>query len=177
VLGFLRFSTTSGDQKAGSVFHDFDPARFINTDPRGWEKVSKMLFSADWFEPEDRQVMLSGKIASGTAGAFCDFIEMHAELPDVDAILRNPTSGTVPTEPSVLWVLSSAIAARCRNATGKLVEAAATYAQRLDREFQAAMMLDIVIAGGPKVHALPVVHKWTVENEHLNPELKKRRSA
>jgi hypothetical protein len=146
-----------------ALLHDFDPSREINTDPRGWERISNIMDSI----PERlQQEVFGGTVHEAAAGQFIDYLALCSRLPDPDEVLKHPDTATIPTEASVRWALSGAIVERCRKADHKTVEAAATYTGRLPAEIGAKMFIDMT-ALQPQVATMPQLKEFAAKHPDI----------
>jgi hypothetical protein len=102
------------------LLHKFDASsqeRAFPT-PRSWKFVSDVLGNC----PERLLVQIvSGFVGQGPAAEFTAFHRMYHELPDVDALLKDPSGFKVPVDPAILWALSGALVERCKGAGPKLL--------------------------------------------------------
>ena len=80
-----------------------------------------------------------GTVGSGAGAEFAAFVQVWRELPNPDSVLMNPGTADVPSEPSVLYALSAALA---RKATDQTAGALVEYANRLPREFSVLLIRD-----------------------------------
>jgi hypothetical protein len=122
--------------------HKFDAsvgARAFPT-PRSWAFVSRVLAVAT---DDTLYDLVSGCIGQGTASEFVAFAKVYRSLPDVDAILKSPQSAPVPSEPDVLYAVTSAVVEKVRGAKGSNCQAAVTYAGRLPKEFGILLFRDL----------------------------------
>lgn len=110
----------------------FDPSRQRNTDPRGWERASHVLT----FCPEDlKQQVLSGIVNDGPAAEFITFELLYKNLPDLDKVIAAPATSTVPSEPSVLFALATALAEKTKGAKKDRLASIMKYISRMPTEF------------------------------------------
>lgn len=110
VVGFLnlRGRTNPEDQ----LFNKFTAtADIVNCpSPRTWEHVSQIL---DMDLPEVvTDELLTGAVGEAAAREFCGFLKLSRDLPSPDAVIVDPTKARIPQNPSSLYALSSALAAR-----------------------------------------------------------------
>ncbi|WP_225784543.1 AAA family ATPase [Xenophilus sp. Marseille-Q4582] len=100
--------------------------------PRTWEMADRLLKIMEEKNPLLRST-LGGVVTDGIASEFMSFLEVHTRLPTFDAILRAPLTTEVPQEPSVLYALSGAIAARMDKSN---FDNAMKFVLRMPPEFQ-----------------------------------------
>ena len=155
IRSFLRFKP--------EMLHQFDPARELNADPRGWERLSHIYRAIpDALQNE----VFAGTVGQAPAGAFLDYVQLYAKLPDPDAILANPNGSSVPTESSVCWALIGSLVTRCSKAAITVVQAAAVYFSRMKPEFAVAGIVDLAQVQ-PQAITLPEVRQWMASHPHL----------
>jgi hypothetical protein len=108
--------------------------------PRSWEKASKIFRVT----PQRLlQRVLSGCVGEGPSAEFCAFLTMYQQLPDVDAVLANPTTHPLPKEPAVLFALIGALTEKCRN-DKSLTPAYSKVGQRMPNEFGVLSLRDVL---------------------------------
>ena len=90
VISFIRFRP--------ALLHDYDPQRDQNATPRSWvEGVSDVLGTV----PADAEFeSFKGAVGEGSAAEFVGFLRIFRKLPNPDAVLMNPTTADVPTDPA-----------------------------------------------------------------------------
>lgn len=122
VIAFIRFRP--------NLLHDFDPQRDSNPTPRSWvEGVSDVLGVV----PYDAEYeCFKGAVGEGAAAEFVGFMRIYRKLPNPDAIIMNPTTADVPSDPATLYALSGALAER---ATEGNFDRICTYLDRMPPEF------------------------------------------
>ena len=132
VIAFLRFRPT--------LMFQFDPT--INqraaATPRSWQFVSEVLRVTP---PSLLHQVCAGCVGDGPASEFISFLKMYQQLPDVDAVLANPSTAPVPREPAVIYSLISAMVERCRSKVAPVANFV-RYSQRLPGEFAAFAIRD-----------------------------------
>ncbi|QEL16850.1 AAA family ATPase [Limnoglobus roseus] len=143
-----------------ALLSQFDPAaspRAFPT-PRSWAFVSDVLAGT----PADLlHRVVAGCVGDGPAAEFVGFLQLYRELPDLDAIGRQPETTAVPREPAVLYALVGAIAEKCK-ADAAPVHGLVQYALRLPDEF-ALLALRDVLAVKPKLASLSIVQQWIAQ--------------
>lgn len=149
VRAFLRF-------RPGLLFQ-FDAStnpRAFPT-PRSWQFVSDVLAKTplNLLHP-----VITGCVGEGAAVEFLGFVRLYRELPDLDAVLRDPDHAPVPREPAVLYALVRALVELCRSDRAPLSEFV-RYASRLPDEFGLLAMRD-ALAVNRKLVSLPTVQQW-----------------
>ena len=155
VRAFVRFRP--------ALLFQFDPAsnpRAFPT-PRSWQFVSEVLATA---APELLHAVVAGCVGDGPAAEFVGFLRLYRELPDLDAVLRDPDHAPVPREPAVLYALVGALVELCRADRAPLT-AFVRYANRLPDEFGLLAMRDALAVNRTLV-GLPAVQEWIARARH-----------
>lgn len=83
-----------------------------------------------------------GAVGEAFAAEYTAFLKLYKQLPSVDSILMNPDKAEVPTEPSVQYALSMAIASKMSDVN---IDAAIRYINRLPVEISVACIKDAVV--------------------------------
>jgi hypothetical protein len=148
-----------------ALLFQFDPAAGARSfpTPRSWEFVSQVLpqTPADLLHP-----VLAGCVGEGPAAEFTAFVRLYQQLPDPAAVLANPQSAPVPTEPAVLYAPCGALTECCRKADVTRLGQFATYVARLPAEFGVLAMRDGA-ALNPTLPAVPQAQAWIRTHRHL----------
>ena len=105
--------------------------------PRQWETVASFLDAPE----RVRHSLISGAIGADVAGEFAAFCEMFRTLPPLRDILADPDHAPIPSDPSGLYAVTTAVA---RAATHQNVAQAFAYLRRLPAEFSAMGIIDAV---------------------------------
>jgi len=157
VISFVRWKETA-------YLLDFRPEsgdRAFAT-PRSWHMASDILKTC----PDDLLVQaLGGVVGVGKAAELVAHRALRAKLPDVDDILANPTTASVPgREASVIYSLIGALADRLRK-NPKLAKPYVVYARRLPDEFGvvAAKQMTPQAMGAVVLDAGKLWEQWMAE--------------
>ena len=101
---------------------DFDPARPGNAfaSPRSWEFLSTALKSlqASGVGGEVLAAAIAGCVGEGVGAEFSTFLRVYDKLPDVAAMLKNPTKAKIPEDASIRYAIMAAAVDIYRNDTG-----------------------------------------------------------
>jgi hypothetical protein len=153
VVSFLRFKP--------DLLHDFDPQRDKNPTPRSWvEGVSPVLGAVP---AEAEYECIKGAVGEGAAAVFVGYLKVFRKLPNPDAILLNPTSGEVPSDPATLYALAGAIAQR---ATESNMERVCTYAERMPAEFS-VLTVSYACRRNPDLANTQAFVKWSINHQEV----------
>jgi hypothetical protein len=130
--------------------------------PRTWEYVNEIIAS----EPDDDLLMplVAGAIGDELAASFLGFRTVAGELPDLDAIMEGSCSD-VPSEPSALHVLSTALTMRVNeNTSSKKLANLITYTLKMPGEFAVMIVEDL----RSRSIELDHVESWTLWMRQFN---------
>jgi hypothetical protein len=153
VVAFIRFRP--------HLLHDFDPQRDVNPTPRSWvEGVSAVLGKVP---AEAEYECFKGAVGEGAAAEFVGFVRIYRKLPNPDAILMNPDTADVPTDPATLYALSGAIAER---ATEGNLERMVTYTSRMPAEF-AVLSMSMAVRRDTDLTNTAAFTKWALAHQDV----------
>jgi len=137
LIAFLRFRP--------ELLHRFEPSMDVVNSPcpRTWAYVGKMLSAG--IPNGLEHPCIKGAVGEAGATEFVSFLRLWRELPSPDAVLLDPASARMPTEPSALYAITVALAKRASATNfGRI----AKYAMRLNDaghgEFAALLLRDCV---------------------------------
>lgn len=121
LIAFHRF-------RGHDLLNKFDPTQDLRNSPssRTWANLGKIYNTNP--SRDLRMPLFTGAVGEGAAGEFCAFLSTWEDTPDTDALVQNPNSAPIPTEPSILWALTTKLAAEARLST---IGAICTYFSRL----------------------------------------------
>jgi hypothetical protein len=149
VIGFLRFKP--------ELLH-----QFVKTDrafpcPRTWEFISHIVKEAP--DPSVEHALFEGTIGKGAAAEFSAFIRLYRELPNIDAIIKDPAKAPLPKggDISVYYAVAAALG---RRADIKNFGAIVTYLERFpDVEFNVMAIRD-AMRRNAELRSLPAFTTW-----------------
>jgi MoxR-like ATPase len=153
VIAFIRFRPQL------LSLYDKDAHAFAS--PRSWEFVSKILKSAP--DPYIEHELFSGAVGNPAATEFSGFLRMFRELPNIDAILLNPTSEPVPDAAAAQYAVASALAHR---ATDTNFDRICLYLDRMPTEFRVLCVRDATLRE-PSIKYTAGYTKWAIQNHHV----------
>lgn len=133
--------------------------------PRTWHFVSDLM----WKGMPDHLMgpLVSGCVGEGAAAEFVSFAQVWQHMPDLDVMISNPGTCTVPTEPSLCYAVGGALADKARTGDAKTRAAAGHIASRFSREFAAVIIRDLTAACGVEMLKVPQVRDWMSKNRSL----------
>lgn len=153
VIAFIRFRP--------GLLHDYDANRDGNPTPRSWvEGVSDVLGTVP---PEAEYECFKGAVGEGAAAEFYGFMRIWRKLPNPDAILLNPTTADVPTDPATLYALSGSLAQRLTVAN---FDRAAQYAERMPAEFS-VLMVSLALKRDTSLSSTQAFIQWSVRHQDV----------
>lgn len=153
VVSFIRFRP--------NLLHDFDPQRDQNATPRAWvEGVSDVLGTVP---AEAEFESFKGAVGEGAAAEFVGFVRIFRKLPNPDAILLNPSTSDVPSDPATLYALSGALAQR---ATEGNFERVCTYSERMPPEFS-VLTVSYAARRNPDLANTQAFTQWSINHQNV----------
>lgn len=158
---FLRFrGEATADGKPGLIHGAPLPGEKAFPSPRSWEKVARMVH----LPAPQRSRLGRGTVGSAANIEWESFLRTYAAIAGLMAdIMARPASADVPSEPSLQYAVSSAIA---RKADFSTWQAVMTYAARLPVEFGIVTVLDAV-RRDPRLKATAEYGAWAVANQDV----------
>lgn len=168
VLAFLRFKPSALNEmdETGDKKRDKEAAQRLKdaqafATPRTWEYVSRMITQG---VPEDIQLeTLGGLVGAGAAAEFIGYMKVYQGMPNLDALLMNPTKARVPEEPAVLYALATGLAVK---ATEDNFDRVLKYADRMQPEFQILLVKDAVTRSTKLANTKPF-NEWSFKNANV----------
>lgn len=153
VVSFIRFRP--------GLLHDFDAQRDQNATPRSWvEGVSDVLGTVP---AEAEFECFKGAVGEGAAAEFVGFMRIFRKLPNPDAILLNPQTSDVPSDPATLYALSGALAQRATEAN---FERVCQYVERMPPEFS-VLTVSFAARKNPDLANTQAFTKWSVAHQDV----------
>lgn len=153
VIAFVRFRA--------NLLHAHDPKSHAYPTPRSYEFISKIVAAhpGNGIEHE----LYKGAIGEPAAVEFSAFLRLYRELPDIDALLLNPTAADVPSQPATLYAISSALA---RRASGQNLRRVIQYLDRIPMEY-AVMSIKDALLKTPTLQSTPDFTKWAINHQEV----------
>ena len=165
VLGFIRFrpmllnefEQRSESKEEKTRLQKLRDAQAFAT-PRSWEFLSRVVNRKPSQDVEYE--LYSGIVGEGCAAEFMGYLKYYRDLPNLDALLMNPKSAKVPTEPATLYALSTGLATK---ASPDNMERVVDYALRMPAEFQVLMMKDAIVRDNQLTNT-KAFNNWAIKN-------------
>jgi hypothetical protein len=142
------------------LLNTFDPSKgdVAFATPRSWAKVCSIVSAK---VPLDvRYPLIAGTIGEGPAAELEAFMRTWESMPNIDALLLNPSEATVPDDPATLFAVTAALAQRAEKGN---FDSICTYAQRLPQEYAMRLVSDSV-KRKPEVQITKAFNKFAVAN-------------
>jgi hypothetical protein len=153
VIAFTRFRP--------HLLHDFDPQRDVNPTPRSWvEGVSAIIGHVP---PEAEYECFKGAIGEGAAAEFVGFVRIFRKLPNLDAVLMNPDTAEVPSDPATLYAISGGLAERATEAN---LERVVTYTSRMPAEFS-VLSISYAVRKTPALANTAAFTRWALAHQSV----------
>lgn len=153
VISFIRFKS--------ALLHDFDAQRDKNPTPRSWcEGVSPAI---DVVPKAAEYDTFKGAVGEGPAAEFTGFLKIARKLPNPDAILLNPQTAEVPTDPATLFALSGSLAQRASTSN---FERVCQYIERMPPEFS-VLTVSMALRHDKALHNTAAFGNWVVKHHDV----------
>jgi hypothetical protein len=152
VIAFIRFRP--------ELLSSFDRDANAFPSPRSWEFVSRILNSGP--DPSTEHELFAGAVGAGPATEFSAFMRTFRDLPNIDAILLNPTQEPVPENAAAQYAVACALA-RC--ASDSNFDRICLYLRRLSTEFRVLCVRDATLRE-PAIRSTTGFVRFAVENHH-----------
>ena len=95
--------------------------------PRAWEKVSKVTYLKR--SKKQYSILVSGIVGEDVACEYVGFLDIAANLPDLDDLIKNPKKGKIPEQLGALYAVVSGLAYK---ATAQNFQNIITYLNRIE---------------------------------------------
>jgi MoxR-like ATPase len=129
--------------------------------PRNLEVVGEMI--ANGIDNSLRLPMFASRLGRAAATELMAFLDLYAELPNVDSIVLNPDTATVPDNPSSKYALSGALAEKSNDQNfGAVMQ----YMDRMPSEYMVCY-LKTISARKPKLQNTSAFIKWVTANQDV----------
>lgn len=151
LIGFIRFRPTLLNKP------DYKENAFPT--PRSWAMLDRKLAGMSQ-DKESQVVGAAAIVGEGAAGEFITYRDVETQMPDINDILMNPGTASVPKDSSVIFAVSGALASRADSTTAAAI---VKYAQRLPPEYQLITIRDC-LQKDRNLLTNPDVQKWAAAN-------------
>lgn len=137
----------------------FDPKPLASPTPRSWEILSNTL--ATGLDKEIELPAICGIVGRVIGTEFYAFLKVWRQIPNPDQIFNDPTGADVPSEPSALYALATALG---NKVTGDNFDRVTAYAKRLPPEFGELLVQESVRMCPDATHTRAYV-EWVAKKE------------
>ena len=145
-----------------NLLSDFNPDEYAFPTPRAWSLVSKKLQKTN--TAKDRMFYsVSALVGDGAAGEFVAFKEISDELPDIDAIIADPTKYKRNDNPALLYALANAIAVRAEDSK---MDNIMKLSDKLVIEYQVVLVRGC-LARDRDLKSHPAIRNWINKNANV----------
>ena len=154
LISFLRYRP--------GLLYDFNPESYAFPTPRSWSFVDKRLKLPK--VDEDRLFYgVSSLVGDGPAGEYMAFRQICTSLPDIDALIANPSTYKKDDNPAVLYALTGALAAQaCDTKITNIVKVI----EKLPVEFQVVGIKSSLGVDSTLIHNA-AIKSWVSKNSNV----------
>lgn len=145
-----------------NLLSDFNPDEYAFPTPRAWSLVSKKLQKTNTVR-ERMFYSVSALVGDGAAGEFVAFKEISDDLPDIDAIIADPTKYKRNDNPALLYALANAIAVRAEEPK---MDNIMKLADKLVIEYQVVLVRGC-LARDRDLKSHPAIKNWINKNANV----------
>lgn len=139
------------------LLEKFDPNQEINCTPR------TLAMCNAYIGDEDLHELVSGLVGEGVAAELTGFLRVWDEMPDIDALLKSPSSAKVPDKPDVRFAVTQALSFRLNPDNA---DRADLYMTKLPKEFRVSCWKD-ALRRDPTLTSTPAFKAFLKENSAL----------
>lgn len=131
--------------------------------PRTWEMVHKILVPADDWGSKVVSTLIKGTVGQMQGTEFYSFMQMSTQIPDIDKVLKSPTTAPIPEQAGVQHALVSSLVYHAKRNN---LPAIITYIERLPKEFQSYGVSSLARKDNTFL-TVPEMIKWMDKNKDL----------
>lgn len=152
VKSFIRFRP--------GLLHDFQPEKEAFPTPRTWEFISNMV---DKIDPSVQFMTFAGTVGEGAATEFTAFVKNYENMPDMDELIKAPTTTRIPDEVSMLYAITGSLIGRTNDKTFSNIM---QYINRLNPEYQVIYVKE-TLKLMEELASDPVITQWAIKNSDV----------
>jgi len=152
VKSFIRFRP--------SLLHDFQPEKEAFPTPRSWEFISNITGNID---PGVEFPTYAGTVGEGAATEFTAFIKNYENMPDMEELIKNPTTTRIPDEVSMLYAITGSLIDRTNEDTFTPIM---KYIDRLNPEYQVIYVKESITLHD-WIAVRPETTQWAIKNNDV----------
>jgi|TARA_B100001093_G_scaffold134661_1_gene127184 hypothetical protein len=124
-----------------NLLYSFKADEYAFPTPRSWSFVDKRLGLTDDIHADRMFYGIAAAVGDGPAGEFLAFAKVANKLPDIDNLIKNPTTYMPTDDPAVLYALTGAVSARAQD---DKMENIMKLTSKLPVEFQVVLVKGIL---------------------------------
>jgi hypothetical protein len=140
----------------------FNADEYAFPTPRAWSMVSKKMSRANT-DPERLFFGVSSLVGDGPAGEFVAFKEIANKLPDIDVLIKDPSTYKKDDNPALLYALATSLATRAQD---DVIENIMKVAKKMPIEFQVVLVKGC-LAKDRQLKSHNDMRKWIVDNANV----------
>jgi hypothetical protein len=130
---------------------------------RAWGySVNRLLLTKP--DPSIELELYSGSVGAEKAAEFCGYLRMFRQIPSIESILLGPSAAPIPTEPSVLYAVATALG---RVASGTNMDSVVQYLERFPQQEFAAVTVKDAARRCPDTQHTRAYLTWTTKHQDL----------
>jgi hypothetical protein len=157
----IRFEVIAFIELKRDLLHQFDRDANAFPSPRSWAFTSDILNGDP--SPTIELDLIAGAVGQAAATEFTAFLNTYRSLPNIDAILLDPDSATLPARPDEKYAVACALSHR---ATDTNLDRVCKYLNRMPAEFSVLCVTEAV-RRNPTIQQTPAFTKWATKHNHL----------
>ena len=124
--------------------------------PRAWNHVSRILPLYPTID--DAEPVIKGTVGAGAGKEFISFMQIYADLPDVDGILQGKVKD-VPKKADILYALSSALVSKMKK---EYIDNFLSYTFLMPPEYAILTVKDTIRGGWQEqIEKSPIFKQWS----------------
>ncbi|HEX6825890.1 MAG TPA: hypothetical protein VF077_06170 [Nitrospiraceae bacterium] len=150
IIGLLKYRS--------ELLYQFDKNSKAFPTPRSWAMLSRL---APFVPARLLKQAAENCIGNGAAIEYYGYKDLLAQLPSLAAIIANPLSAPIPTNPGTLYAVCIGLA---RQLNAKTIKGVMQYLDRIPVEF-AVMGVKSAIARDKSLESYPEFVQWAVKNQ------------
>lgn len=166
VRGYIRFRPTQLNEfePRGDSAKEKERLQYLRdakafATPRSWEFVSNILSKSPPAKIELQ--LIAATVGEGNATDFFSYVKYHRQMPDLDALLKDPKGTKIPKELGVVIAVCTGLATKIN---AKTIGPAITYLDRLANPEYAVLCIKDAAHVDPRITDTPEFASWAMKN-------------
>lgn len=149
ICGYLRHRP--------DYLHQFDKDADACPSPRSWERMSTILkFPID---PLCMTYAMNGQIGKAAAADFMGYLKVTLQMPDIDDLIKQPSTAAIPTNPAILHAVCAALSRRMSDTNAANI---VTYLRRIPQQEFAAFVIRDAFSRDPDLKKTNAARQWVM---------------